>query len=338
MPTISIALCTYNGGRFLETQLNSLAGQTRQPFEVVICDDGSDDDTDEIIRNFSCIAPFQVHYTKNDERLGYIENFMKATGFCQGDLISFCDQDDIWYPRKLEKLEQYFLNEDVVLAYHAVDLVDSEGVFIRKYDDRSPGRTLLPPLTGSPWIYGMGFSIMIRNVLKIGVEFSNLTFDQNIPDKPISHDQWYTFLASVLGYIAYDETSLAGYRQHSTNVVGALKKLRPSPKNLRDKAALDAEEYGRCAGACAGRAKILRLMCQSLSSNLRERALAGAGKYEEMYKMFLLRNTMYQSHSVLEKFSLIKSLYDLSGYGDNKPWAFGRKAMLKDLGLLFIRA
>ena len=336
MATISIALCTYNGAHFLEAQLNSLAGQTRQPLEIVICDDGSDDETDGIIRNFSCTAPFQVHYIKNDDRLGYSRNFMKAASFCQGDLISFCDQDDIWYPGKLKKVEQYFLNEEVVLAYHAVDLVDSEGVFIRKYNDRFPGRTLLPPLTGSPWIFGMGFSIMIRSALKVGVEFSSLTFDQNIPDKPISHDQWYTFLASVLGYIAYDETSLAGYRQHSTNVVGALKKLRPSPKGFRDGAALDAEEYGRCAGACASRAKILRLLSQSVSSSLRERVLAGAVKYENLYEMFVIRDKMYRSHSVVERLSLIKSLYALSGYGENKPWTFGRKAMLKDLSLSVI--
>lgn len=177
---------------------------------------------------------------------------------------------------------------------------------------------------------------MIRSVLKIGVEFSSLTFDRNIPDKPISHDWWYTFLASVLGYVAYDETSLAGYRQHSTNVVGALKKLRRSPKDLRDRAALDAEEYARCADACASRAKILRLLCENLNSTLRERALAGAGKYEDMYKMFLIRKKMYQCHSVSKRLSLIKSLHRSSGYGDNKPWAFGRKAMLKDLGLSLI--
>ena len=57
---ISVALCTYNGGRYLEAQLESISAQTRQPAELVACDDGSTDDTLAILERFARRAPFSV--------------------------------------------------------------------------------------------------------------------------------------------------------------------------------------------------------------------------------------------------------------------------------------
>src|SRR6266849_5683432 len=102
-------MCTYNGARFLSEQLESIAAQTRVPDELVVCDDGSTDETVEIIKAFVERAPFAVRLEINANNLGSTKNFEKAIGLCQGEIIALADQDDVWYPKKLELLESVFL-------------------------------------------------------------------------------------------------------------------------------------------------------------------------------------------------------------------------------------
>lgn len=329
--SISVALCTFNGSQFLEEQLSTINNQTILPNEIIICDDGSTDHTKTIVERFRTIAKMPVLFFTNDERMGYSRNFMKAASLCCGDLIAFCDQDDLWYTNKLQVSMQKFEDRRVLLTYHAVDLVDAEGRFLRTYTDRDPGAPLLPPLYGSPWVFGMGFTIMFRRCLKLGAELSELTFDQNIPDKPVSHDQWYTFLASAFGHIAYIDTPLAGYRQHSSNVVGALKPLDVPPKGIHERVRAQSDEYQRCSDASGTRAEILRLSCAYKRAPLRERALEGARKYDRLRELFSKRTQLYRSKSRIEKVKLIGSIYALGGYANCKPWSFGRKAFLKDI-------
>ena len=72
MTTVSIALCTYNGERFLDAQLASLVEQSHRPDEVVICDDDSSDATLGIIQTFADTAPFKVRLFRNSQNLGYV--------------------------------------------------------------------------------------------------------------------------------------------------------------------------------------------------------------------------------------------------------------------------
>ena len=104
MTTASIALATYNGEKFLQRQLDTLAAQTRLPDEMAVCDDGSTDGTLEILRQFAETAPFPVRIFQNLKNLGPGRNFRKAFSLCEGDVTFFCDQDDVWFPEKLETL------------------------------------------------------------------------------------------------------------------------------------------------------------------------------------------------------------------------------------------
>jgi glycosyltransferase involved in cell wall biosynthesis len=108
--TISIALCTYNGERFLPRQLASILEQTRLPDEMVVCDDGSTDGTLEILHDFADQATFPVEVIRNGHTLGSSENFVQAIGLCEGTFIALSDQDDIWYPSRLERSEQELNN------------------------------------------------------------------------------------------------------------------------------------------------------------------------------------------------------------------------------------
>src|SRR5882757_2441246 len=106
MPTLrtSIALATYQGERFLPQQLESFLGQTRRPDELCISDDGSTDETLDIIRAFASSAPFPVKCVANPVRGGVNKNFENAVSHCTGEVILFSDQDDVWLPQHIEGL------------------------------------------------------------------------------------------------------------------------------------------------------------------------------------------------------------------------------------------
>ena len=124
---ISVAMCTFNGGRYLQEQLESIASQSCVPWELVVCDDHSIDDTIAILKRFQADAPFAVRIVQNAMRIGSTRNFDQAIGLAGGDFIALCDQDDRWLPTKLE-LQARALNDNPFLGgvFSDADLVDGE--------------------------------------------------------------------------------------------------------------------------------------------------------------------------------------------------------------------
>ena len=108
---LSVALATYNGERYLGEQLESILRQTRLPDELVIFDDASTDSTPAIVQEFAKAAPFPVRFQINAERLGSTRNFEAAIRACSGDIIFLCDQDDVWYPDKIARMEERFIKD-----------------------------------------------------------------------------------------------------------------------------------------------------------------------------------------------------------------------------------
>ncbi len=106
--TVSVALALYNGEKFIEKQLDTLRLQTVKPNQVVLCDDGSSDNTvnivNEYIKKYSLGDSWKI--CKNPQNLGYAKNFYHAMELCDGDLIYLCDQDDIWKNDKIEKMNK----------------------------------------------------------------------------------------------------------------------------------------------------------------------------------------------------------------------------------------
>ena len=107
--SLSVALASYNGERYIAEQLDSIARQTRLPDELIISDDASTDSTPAIVHEFAQRVPFPVRFLQH-ERLGSTGNFELAIAACQGDIIFLCDQDDVWYPNKIEVIEAVFVN------------------------------------------------------------------------------------------------------------------------------------------------------------------------------------------------------------------------------------
>src|SRR5688572_21636686 len=101
-------MCTYNGAAHVREQLDTIGNQTRPPDELIICDDRSNDQTPDIIRDFAATAKFPVRLHINEMTLRSSPNFQKTISLCTGDIIALADQDDLWKPNKLERFEEAF--------------------------------------------------------------------------------------------------------------------------------------------------------------------------------------------------------------------------------------
>ncbi|RZL67923.1 MAG: glycosyltransferase, partial [Pedobacter sp.] len=120
-PLISIALCTYNGEKYIEKQLDSLVSQSYTPIEIVISDDSSTDGTWNILEKYAAVYPF-IKLFKSRINLGFTKNFEQAISFCNGDFIALSDQDDIWDTDKLSILYNELGDSD--LFYHDSNFID----------------------------------------------------------------------------------------------------------------------------------------------------------------------------------------------------------------------
>ena len=151
---VSVVMATFNGSRFIGAQLASLACQTELPAELIICDDGSSDDTIRIAKEFANTAPFPVHIYINAKKKGYRRNFIDAAKLCSAELIAFCDQDDIWRADKLLCITRIFADDDhVILAYHNARVVDFSGSFVRRLLPDEARSFFCEPLGLDPWAY-----------------------------------------------------------------------------------------------------------------------------------------------------------------------------------------
>ena len=123
--SLSVALASYNGERYIGAQLDSIARQTRLPDELVICDDASTDSTEDIVREFARRAPFAVRFFQHERMGSSTRNFELAIAECRGDIIFLCDQDDVWYPNKVETIEAVFIDRpETGAVFTDADVVD----------------------------------------------------------------------------------------------------------------------------------------------------------------------------------------------------------------------
>ncbi len=221
MGTISIAMATLNGARFLGDQLESIAAQTMRPAELVVCDDGSTDATLQILSKFARTAPFPVRIYQNPDRLGYRTNFLRAAKLCRGDLISFSDQDDVWARDKLDRMSAAFENPEVLLAFHNATVVDQRRAPVAETFGRSTEQ-VYRPLELPPWTIIPGFSQVFRRSLLRYSDLHGCSVDIYSIGERMPHDQWFLFLASIFGSVAYIPNRLAQYRQHRLNCSGWL--------------------------------------------------------------------------------------------------------------------
>lgn len=231
--SLSVALASYNGERYIGAQLESIARQTRLPDELVICDDASTDSTEDIVREFARRAPFAVRFLQH-ERMGSTRNFELAIAECRGDIIFLCDQDDVWYPNKVKTIEAVFIDRpETGAVFTDADVVDEN----------------LQPLGSRLWKYfkfrpkeqaqveaGDALSVLLRHPVATGatMAFRSRFRDFLLPMPPTWHDAWIALLVGATSRLVALPKPLIAYRQHGNNQIGVPRAGKNRYKALSD--------------------------------------------------------------------------------------------------------
>lgn len=217
-----VALCTYNGERYLRAQLESIAAQTRPPDVLVACDDASQDGTMAALEFWAARAPFEVRIVRNPANLGYLRNFEQAISRSDTDLIALSDQDDCWRADKLERLEAVFqADAQAAAVFSDADIVDD--------DLKLLGYGLLDVLRVSgaeraAARAGRLLPVLLRRNIVAGaaLAFRASWKDRLLPmPEGAVHDEWIALAAAAHGALRFVPERLIRYRQHAANEIGA---------------------------------------------------------------------------------------------------------------------
>ena len=246
MTAISIALCTYNGERFLAEQLASIADQTLQPSELVVFDDASTDTTLRIVKSFAATAPFPLRIERHDATVGPTQNFASAIATCAGDYIALADQDDIWLVDKLERLHRCAQASGASLVFGDAELVreDLSSLGRRMFD-----HTGFTSREQRMMRAGRQIDVLLRhNVVTGATALFRRRFVPSIlpiPDGWV-HDAWIAFVLAMEGRLDFVGDPVILYRQHGGNVTGAGR--TPWEKVRADRSSYLEQTRGTLAG------------------------------------------------------------------------------------------
>jgi glycosyltransferase involved in cell wall biosynthesis len=211
MPTVSIIIPTHNRAKLVQEALRSVLGQTFQDYEVIIVDDGSSDNTRQVIKEF----------TQHDKRMHYFCQSNRGPSAARnrgiraskGQYIAFLDDDDMWLPEKLEKQMRLILADDNVSVAHCdFRFVDEHGNLTPMRWRRAPRRgTLYEDLMYDNVIAGSASAVLVRRQVLMDVG----SFDEHLQACE-DQDLWRRIaLAHGFGYL--DEV-LVHVRWHAGNI------------------------------------------------------------------------------------------------------------------------
>lgn len=226
-PTVSVALCTFNGAPFIGEQVAGILDQEHPPDEVVLADDGSSDGTVDLVRQrfaASPPAPRLVLLEPSSAPLGVTANFERAVRATTGDLIALCDQDDRWRGDRLERVVREFESDpDLLLQHSDARLIGEDGAAL--------GVNLLTALSPTQRERrlidaGAPFEAYIRRNLVTG---ATIVFRRSLLDAALPfpaewvHDEWLAIIAAAIGRVQFIDETLIDYRQHGSNAIGVAK-------------------------------------------------------------------------------------------------------------------
>lgn len=221
MKKIDIALATYNGSPFLSEQLDSILNQTHTDISVLCSDDGSKDDTVLKVKN-SAKLDNRIHVCNTKRVGGTVLNFEKALEFTQSEYIMLSDQDDVWFPHKIDNMLNFIIEKenelgsespilcfsDLTLVNESLNVIADSFYKANKFDPLNNTREEF--LLWRSTVYGCS-CIFNKACLKMA-----LPFPENIP----MHDHWLALIAAKHGAVFYYDQPTILYRQHANNVVG----------------------------------------------------------------------------------------------------------------------
>lgn len=232
---ISVALCTFNGKKYIKDQLLSIIHQNKKVDEIVICDDGSNDSTLEIIKSFQKEALIPIKLFVNHPPKGTANNFFSAINLCQGDIVFLSDQDDIWLPNKVEIICNYLIEHPSVnVVFTNAQLINGDG----------------EPIPTKETLWDYFFPQNSRKRCDLGMmaeEFcrgnhitgATMAFRKNFvkqidPVDGYLHDELIANTAVAQHTIGYINECLIKYRIHSGQQIGIGKENNLSPQDTKE--------------------------------------------------------------------------------------------------------
>lgn len=216
---VAILLSTYNGARFLASQLDSLFAQTHTSFEVIVRDDGSQDNTLDILNAYDVkVLPLSSNVGSKNS-FAMLLNYAVANS--HADCFMFCDQDDVWCDDKVEKtlnqmqiMEKHYGDNVPLLVHTDLEVVDEAlntlANSMWQYEHTLPAKNTFNRLLIQNTVTGC--TVMINRALAIKCS--------KIPSGAIMHDWWIALVASQFGKIGFVEEPTIKYRQHGKNTIG----------------------------------------------------------------------------------------------------------------------
>lgn len=203
---VSVAVATYNGERYIKEQIESILENLSKKDEIVISDDGSNDNTIKIIEDI----------IKKDDRVkliegpkkGIKENFQNAIENTKGDYIFLSDQDDIWFKNKVDTVKKYLDNEKVSIVVHDNIVIDNNMKIIYEslFDFRKSGNGIIKNIYKNTYI---GCCMAFKKELKNKI--------LPIPNNILMHDQWIGVIGELYGKSIFIKDKLIYYRRHGDN-------------------------------------------------------------------------------------------------------------------------
>lgn len=224
---VAVIMAVYNGEKYLEEQIRSIAAQAYPNWHLFLSDDHSSDSSPEIMARMAGLYPDRLTLAENDSgRKGSRDNFAYAMIMARGyGYYMFSDQDDVWMPDKIavlmermNGLEQLYGKDFPLLVYSDLEVTDTalhtvSGSFLGSSGLKLPEKNILQQFL----LYNCipGCSMMMNGALY------NLAGD--IPGEAYMHDWWIALTAAAFGRIELEARPLMKYRQHSANTVGTIR-------------------------------------------------------------------------------------------------------------------
>jgi len=291
---IAVLLSTYNGEKFLAEQIDSLLAQSHKNFILVARDDGSHDRTVSILESYALNHSVQIRLLSSDgQNLGasggfaflvdYVIKNKESLGLTSSYMM-FCDQDDTWFPEKIERLLTVMLATEAdnnsalpIIVHSDLEVVSEQNTVIAKslinYQGLEIERNSFPNLVISNLVTGCT-ALINQSLAEKALP---------IPKNAIMHDWWLALVAAAFGKLVYLNIPLVHYRQHGNNTIGAKEFTKVSvvsmslwrtilarkPNEHLIEVSIQAAEFNRRYGPeLSGREKLFLRLCIGMGIKL----------------------------------------------------------------------